>query len=527
MTTRTLFTAALPLTLLTLFILPTAANACTTLTSAPTGYASPSNVYSPSDLLVDATCTDDGFTPEVGHTLPTDGTAATYARGYVHDGTQWQPYDLTPTDGASRDGDWIMGPATGSQLDYETAPTYFVAFTCQWRNSSWRCGCQDTNCATPLWQLQGVQQPRGDGGGMHEADADLFESNVCTQGLPTVEVRPGDDLNRVINSASCGTAVMVREGVYRDNIFIQPKKCTADNPLLIVSADGIGKAELRVAEQCEDGFQIRGGEYLGIYGFKIVTDSLQMEANTDCAQSSGIDTSSGSAPSSHLVIAGNIFEGRSSDGIKIASRGSNSKVIGNVILGRPAESPLDVVGYRDSIWAYNEFRPPAGHNGKNNTLGKSGSRNIVVRNNYFGDTGSASVAQIGGIGCSITGEGPSWPANQEDGYDASNFHVYENVFEGTVRFQGGQNSLLEENFIGGNVEERSGGCYRRSVGGVVHPAKNNIIRNNVITGAHRNDISRNEGVSSNSLVENNTKTGPRPDVGPEVMPASALHVCPR
>ena len=171
-TTASLFGLTFGVALLTLLTLPTHANACTTLTSAPTGYASPSNVYSPSDLLVDATCTDDGFTPEVGHTLPTDGTAATYARGYVHDGTQWQPYDLTPTDGASRDGDWIMGPATGSQLDYETAPTYFVAFTCQWRDNAWRCGCQDTTCATPRWQVQGVVDPTltvgdimgGDGG---------------------------------------------------------------------------------------------------------------------------------------------------------------------------------------------------------------------------------------------------------------------------------------------------------------------------------------------------------------------------
>jgi hypothetical protein len=38
---------------------------------------------------------------------------------------------------------------------------HYLAYTCQWRNNRWYCGCRDTACTQGYWQLQSIQQTTG------------------------------------------------------------------------------------------------------------------------------------------------------------------------------------------------------------------------------------------------------------------------------------------------------------------------------------------------------------------------------
>ncbi len=144
---------------LTLAIDDAAAATCTNQyavgASIPNGYAVPWNVLTQTrELLVQTTsCTETKATIAVGSNA-TPYTQYTYTKGYWWNGTTWQQLTLG---GTQVNSDWISGIGN-VQVDLSGDTTFVVGYTCQLVGSSWKCGCRDTACATPYWQLQGVQK---------------------------------------------------------------------------------------------------------------------------------------------------------------------------------------------------------------------------------------------------------------------------------------------------------------------------------------------------------------------------------
>ena len=144
---------------------------CTnTLTSStasiPTGYGASYNpLTSAREYLVSVAC-GSGTT---GTVTAGNGNPLTYVynRGYYYSGTTWTPYTLTCASGALIGGAWCPGRATAS-IPLPQNPTNVIAYTCQYTNSTWKCGCRDATCSTAYWQLQrvGVSETRSTAGGV-------------------------------------------------------------------------------------------------------------------------------------------------------------------------------------------------------------------------------------------------------------------------------------------------------------------------------------------------------------------------
>jgi hypothetical protein len=125
-----------------------------TSSSAPTpfqaGSGVPWNVLNPSELLLQAWCTNTDTTAYIGP------VTYVYHQGYAWDGSNWQTLQLTCTGGAKVSDVWCPNSAPGA-LPATANASYYVAYTCNWTGSQWMCGCRDQTCAQSLWQLQGIQ----------------------------------------------------------------------------------------------------------------------------------------------------------------------------------------------------------------------------------------------------------------------------------------------------------------------------------------------------------------------------------
>ena len=132
----------------------TCTNQQTSTASIPTGYGASYNpLTSAREYLVQASCTNTtSATITAGNGNP---LTYVYNRGYYYSGTAWTPYTLTCASGALISGAWCPGRATAS-IPLPQNPTNVIAYTCQYTNNTWKCGCRDATCSTAYWQLQRV-----------------------------------------------------------------------------------------------------------------------------------------------------------------------------------------------------------------------------------------------------------------------------------------------------------------------------------------------------------------------------------
>ena len=107
-------------------------------------------------MLLNAQCTSPTVVLKAGNPNTTP-TLYVYKTAYTApSGAQgWTPVDLFGSQLIS--GAWYKSFAQGvAQMDTAT-PNYYVAYTCQWTGSAWKCGCRDSACSQSYWQLQKIQ----------------------------------------------------------------------------------------------------------------------------------------------------------------------------------------------------------------------------------------------------------------------------------------------------------------------------------------------------------------------------------
>jgi pimeloyl-ACP methyl ester carboxylesterase len=125
-------------------------NECDTLHSGDSvaaGFGVPWNVFDPNQLLLKAFCSSSSAIADVGP------TTYVYNQGYAWTGSTWQGVNFTCTNGALVSNAWCPNSASAPLPNNST---YYAAYTCNFVNNQWKCGCRDQACATPMWQLQKI-----------------------------------------------------------------------------------------------------------------------------------------------------------------------------------------------------------------------------------------------------------------------------------------------------------------------------------------------------------------------------------
>ena len=122
--------------------------------------------------------------------------------------------------------------------------------------------------------------------------------------------------------AKPGTAIMVKEGTYTENVDLLGRSGTADKPIWIVSADGKGAANIVAASADKPVLLGYGVSNLVIKGFELIggTEGIKL-------------TQSGNTLTklvNSVVIEDNIVHGQSIDGIKTA-QSVNTAIVGNTV----------------------------------------------------------------------------------------------------------------------------------------------------------------------------------------------------
>lgn len=131
-------------------------NTYTSSARIPSGFAAAYNIFSTNTKEATVKIDCDTNKLVVGSNLPTQ-----YIYKIAHifkDGT-WQPVTLSSTN-ALVDSNWYPASASYDLSAKFTADEirhkgiYASAYMCSWVNNTWKCGCADSICATPLWQAQ-------------------------------------------------------------------------------------------------------------------------------------------------------------------------------------------------------------------------------------------------------------------------------------------------------------------------------------------------------------------------------------
>jgi hypothetical protein len=110
-------------------------------------------------VLLTATCTPASGTFNLGKA---SASQYIYNTGYLFKtgGTNWTPFSYTSAESLVA-GAWYPRSATATLSLTSTELTqdsYYVAYTCKWTGSTWKCGCRDSACTQSYWQIQSFKR---------------------------------------------------------------------------------------------------------------------------------------------------------------------------------------------------------------------------------------------------------------------------------------------------------------------------------------------------------------------------------
>lgn len=302
---------------------------------------------------------------------------------------------------------------------------------------------------------------------------------------------PINSIQRAVAKSHPGTAIMVKEGTYHENVYImRTKDGTPESPIWLISADGPGKAHIiapskgmaaigggGVQNWVVDGFWTTGGKN-GIHFGQNGYDYSDMTAN--------------------IVVRNNFIENPVEDGVKM-NGGDNMYVIGNTIVGGRDEG-IDFVAVKDGIIAYNDV---SGNTGTSAAIfAKFGSENIQIVNNYVHDNKAIGISLGGHVDAQLD------PRAGTEHFQVSDITVSGNVVVNSGRTPlaafGAHDAVVTGNYFEANTKYYTSlwiGPGNETKNGIAQ-SKNVDISGNVIT-EHRKGP-RVAETSENVVIDNNT-----------------------
>lgn len=325
--------------------------------------------------------------------------------------------------------------------------------------------------------------------------------------------RPFRTIQKAIDSATPGVAIMVKEGVYKENLHVggaanqwRLKNATAEKPIVLVSADGSGKAVIDAPGANMSAILVSVG-HTHIYDFDVRGGASNAGDNSVIKV---VTSDNVAAARGGIVIDGNTITGTGRDLVK-AHMVHDIQITHNRLIGDAYEDMIDFVTVWDAVIADNTIDGAASRA----INVKAGSRDIDIVNNLIVlESGfkwpDRAIVEIGGDGFSRAGRPPLPPDFQ--GFEAKNVRFANNVVSGdsasTVSLRGAVDSIVENNLLWGRgpvavSSERSSSLER-------YASRDNTVRDNV----YRDDmtlveIDRGQG---EGFVSYGNRTGDRRDI---------------
>jgi hypothetical protein len=341
--------------------------------------------------------------------------------------------------------------------------------------------------------------------------ADLPNCANTMVGPVTITVNPGQSIQKAIDSATPGTIIRVKAGTYNGSISLSKLRGTAAKPILLISADGPGKAVI-AGTYNKAAVSAWGGYYFGMYGFRVV-------ANTASGDVGGFKIGGEwDRPAHDLVFAGNTIVGKGQDGFKLYAGSYNVTFVGNVIDGQWRQEVIDNVSVEDVTYAYNTIKGKAGMSGI--TI-KAGSRNVeFLRNDVNPATGVGIM--IGGYGNSrLNRDFPAyWQGFEAEDVTATGNVVGANVTSQSAVFVGSRYSTLAANRLPGIVGSKA----HTEAGYFTYHSHHNTIRGNFVS---RPDFFRpSAGEDVGYVVDGNAVGLGTLAAGTGAFPDNTLGICP-
>lgn len=266
----------------------------------------------------------------------------------------------------------------------------------------------------------------------------IWVSAAGRAGGSGTETDPVKTIQEAVTRAKPGTAVMVKAGVYTENVTLRTNG-TQDSPIQIISADGRGKAQLKPADNAKDTLQVAGVDHIVIDGMSIVGPSSAAKNAVHVY----VNLNNTFDPPKNIVLKNNDITALAGDGIKV-SKAEYVYVLNNRITGSTGEEEgIDFVGVHHGVIGHNEVTDA--HSAAINI--KGGSYDVLVEGNHVDGAGKHGIG-VGGY----TGEEFFWPGFIETAsYEARDIRVVGNEVENTVqqgiRVMGAQSVELTGNWL--------------------------------------------------------------------------------
>ncbi|MGZ8858526.1 MAG: right-handed parallel beta-helix repeat-containing protein [Candidatus Aminicenantales bacterium] len=261
----------------------------------------------------------------------------------------------------------------------------------------------------------------------------IWVAKTGRAGATGTESSPFASIQEAVNKAAPGTTIMVKAGVYTENVKFS-KGGTASAPIVLMSADGPSKAEIKPASGSADTIRVQApANYITIDGFKVngpsSKDSVHITSSDNMTK-----ISTGITIQNMEILA------TRGDGIKV-SQGDHIKILDNKISGSTSEQGIDLVGATHSVISGNDVSGIATMAG---IQVKGGSYDIEISHNTVHDTGKWGFL-IGGV----TSPSSLLPGTTD--YEAKDVRMFGNEVDGSaaqaVRVMGATNVKISGNWF--------------------------------------------------------------------------------
>jgi hypothetical protein len=295
------------------------------------------------------------------------------------------------------------------------------------------------------------------------------DSKATSPGNGTAD-HPYQTINQAIKMAKPGTAIMVREGDYHENVKIPRTISGTDNaPIWLISADGPQRAHIIAADNNKPALVGGGTENFVLDGFWISggKNGVQFSQN-------GFDFTD---MIKNITVRNNVIDGFTEDGVK-ANGGNNVNVSNNVIKGGKDEG-IDFVAVVSGSISNNEVS-----HGTGNSAGifvKGGSQSINITGNYVHDVRGDGISAGGWV---------NYNRDMRPGYDQYQARYIliednrvEDVGKRPLSFFGAGDSVARHNYLEATARVNTAvyiGNSNNSQYGVFHSA-NITVTDNFIT----------------------------------------------
>lgn len=197
----------------------------------------------------------------------------------------------------------------------------------------------------------------------------IWVSSSANPGGDGSEKKPFTTIQEAVDRSQPGTAILVKSGIYVENVRLPQTGGTADAPLWLVSCDGPQAAKIIAADKFLPAIKALGTDNVLIKNFEIEGGSNGIQFSQSGSKFTNMVN--------NVVIEGNKIVNSRSDGIKI-SQADNVIVKNNTIIGS-GEQAIDFVAVNQSLIANNDVSLIYGASA---IFAKGGSTDVRIEGNY-------------------------------------------------------------------------------------------------------------------------------------------------